>query len=62
MIFLCADCHAKVGRTKVVLSEMPRLLLVLWREQRPDGHEQAMIDFAAKSKLAERVPLFSEEG
>jgi hypothetical protein len=33
MIALCAGCHAKVHRTKVVLTEFPPLLLVLWREQ-----------------------------
>ena len=32
MISLCPGCHAKVGRTKVVLSQMPPLLLELWRE------------------------------
>jgi hypothetical protein len=33
MISLCPGCHAKVGRTKAVLSQMPALLLELWREQ-----------------------------
>ena len=61
MISLCPGCHAKVGRTRVVLSEMPPLLLVLWREQHPEGHEQVMIDFTTKGKLALPVPLFSEE-
>jgi 5-methylcytosine-specific restriction endonuclease McrA len=61
MISLCPSCHAKVGRTKAVLSEMPPLLLQLWREQHPQGHEQVMIDFAAKGKPAELVPLFGEE-
>ena len=45
MIALCAGCHAKVHRTKVVLTEFPPLLLVLWREQHPEGHEQTYIDF-----------------
>ena len=61
MISLCPGCHAKVGRTRVVLSEMPPLLLVLWREQHPEGHQQVMIDFTTKGKLALPVPLFSEE-
>jgi 5-methylcytosine-specific restriction endonuclease McrA len=61
MISLCPGCHAKVGRTRVVLSEMPPLLLVLWREQHPEGQEQVMIDFTTKGKLALPVPLFSEE-
>jgi hypothetical protein len=33
IISLCPGCHAKVGRTKVVLLQMPPLLLELWREQ-----------------------------
>jgi hypothetical protein len=61
MISPCPGCHAKVGRTRVVLSEMPPLLLVLWREQHPEGHEQVMIGFTTKGKLALPVPLFSEE-
>jgi hypothetical protein len=40
MIALCAGCHAKVHRTKVVLTEFPPLLLVLWREQHPEGHSR----------------------
>ena len=36
MIALCAGCHAKVHRTKVVLTEFPPLLLELWREQLVD--------------------------
>jgi 5-methylcytosine-specific restriction endonuclease McrA len=45
MISLCPAGHAKVGRTKVVLSQMPPLLLELWREQHPLGHEQTALDF-----------------
>jgi hypothetical protein len=45
MISLCPGCHAKVGRTKAVLSQMPALLLELWREQHPLGHEQTALDF-----------------
>jgi 5-methylcytosine-specific restriction endonuclease McrA len=45
MISLCPGCHAKVHRTIAVLSAMPSLLLKLWREQHPDGHEQVMFDF-----------------
>jgi hypothetical protein len=59
MISLCPGCHAKVGRTKVVLSQMPPLLLELWREQHPLGHEQTALDFnanfpAAKSAFVQR--------
>ena len=69
MISLCPGCHAKVGRTKVVLSQMPPLLLELWREQHPLGYEQTALDFKASfpadsEKLLHRnpyvpVPLFA---
>ena len=45
MISLCPGCHAKVHQTKAVLSQMPPLLLELWREQHPKGHEQTALDF-----------------
>ncbi len=52
MISLCPGCHAKVHRTIVVLSSMSPLLLQLWREQHPEGHEQSMLDFSAKKTVA----------
>jgi len=33
----------KIHRTIAVLTEMPPLLLVLWREQHPRGHEQTTL-------------------
>jgi hypothetical protein len=57
MIALCAGCHAKVHRTKVVLTALPPLLLELWREQHPDGHEQTYIDFNVRKPAAQTVPL-----
>jgi len=57
MIALCAGCHAKVHRTKVILTEFPQLLLVLWREQHPEGHEQTYIDFNVRKPPAQSVPL-----
>jgi 5-methylcytosine-specific restriction endonuclease McrA len=61
MISLCPSCHAKVGRTQLVLSEMPPLLLELWREQHPEGHEQTTLNFRASGPAAEAVPLFTAE-
>jgi hypothetical protein len=61
MISLCPGCHAKVHRTKAVLSAMPPLLLKLWREQHPKGHEQTVLDFTTKKPMATRVPLFVEK-
>ena len=60
MISLCPGCHAKVGRTKAVLSRMPPLLLQLWREQHPDGHEQTTLDFRERLVLSQREPSFVE--
>lgn len=51
MLSLCPGCHAKVHRTKAALSAMPPLLLELWREQHPDGHEQVHLDFTFRSQL-----------
>jgi len=51
MISLCPACHAKVERTKVVRSRMPALLLELWREKHPEGHEQTMLDFGPRDTL-----------
>jgi hypothetical protein len=45
MISLYPGCHVKVHRTKAVLSQMPPLLLELWQEQHPEGHEQTALDF-----------------
>ena len=60
MISLCPGCHAKVGRTKVVLSQMPPLLLELWREQHPLGHEQTALDFKTYFPAAKGAPLMLE--
>jgi hypothetical protein len=57
MISLCPGCHAKVERTKMVLAEMTPLLLVLWREQHPEGQEQIMLAFNAPEPAAQAVPL-----
>lgn len=61
MISLCPGCHAKVHRTKAVLSEMPPLLLELWREQHPCGHEQTTLNFRTREPAARAIRLFREE-
>lgn len=58
MISLCPGCHAKVHRTKAVLAAMPPLLLELWREQHPRGHEQTALDFTRGPALARPVRFF----
>ena len=61
MISLCPACHAKVSKTKVVLSKMPPLLLILWREQHPRGHEQRMLEFKVIKPAAQHVPMFEHD-
>lgn len=60
MLSLRPGCHAKVHRTKAALAAMPPLLLTLWREQHPDGHEQTRLDFGKKGPVSEPVPLFED--
>ena len=60
MISLCPGCHAKVHRTIAVLAAMPPLLLELWREQHPQGHEQTMLDFKVKRPVATDGRLFED--
>jgi hypothetical protein len=57
MISLCPGCHAKVERTKMVLSEMNPLLLMLWRERHPNAHEQVMLDFTPRDNPADSAKL-----
>jgi hypothetical protein len=40
---------------------MSPLLLELWREQHPHGHEQTMLDFKARGAVARKMPLFAED-
>ena len=61
MLSLCPGCHAKIHRTKAVLSAMPPLLLELWREQHPRGHEQKQLDFSSTKPAAKHVLLFRAE-
>jgi len=61
MLSLCPACHAKVHRTKAVLSAMPSILLELWREQHPHGHEQVQLDFSNKKPAAKPTQLFRED-
>ena len=58
MISLCPACHAKVHRTIPVLSAMPPVLLALWQEQHPNGHEQRTLDFSRENTRAQTMPMF----
>jgi 5-methylcytosine-specific restriction endonuclease McrA len=61
MLALCPACHAKVHRTKAVLSAMPPLLLKLWREQHPKGHEQVQLDFRIWHLSPQPTQLFKDD-
>ena len=58
MISLCPGCHARIHRTRAVLVTMPPLLLELWREQHPSGHEQITLDFSRQVHIPAKIPLF----
>lgn len=58
MISLCPACHTKALKTQVVLHPMPELLLELWREMHPRGHEQMFLEFTETVPPAVAVPLF----
>ena len=63
MVSLCPGCHAKIHRTKAVLSAMPPLPLELWREQHPKG-EALLIERAfgiGVSALTEAIAIFGEK-
>ena len=62
MITLCAAHHAQVERLQVASKALSPLLLTLWREQHPDGHEQTTLDFKGRNPVAHAAPLaFSNE-
>jgi hypothetical protein len=61
MISLCPGCHAKVHRTKAVMSEMSPLLLILWREQHPEGHEQTTLNFKPFRTVPQTDPIFNDK-
>lgn len=58
MLTLCLACRAKVTRPPYVQDDWHEFLLVLWREQHPDGHEQVTLNFAPLLPVAKAVPLF----
>lgn len=58
MITLCPACHAKVHRTIALVSLWPPLLVRLWREQHPDGHEQTALEFAIATEPVRSIRLF----
>lgn len=59
-ITLCAAHHTQVGRLQVADKKMSHLLLELWHEQHPQGHEQVAMDFKDHQRRAEAVPLFPD--
>lgn len=58
MISLCPGCHANIHRTRAVLATMPPLLLELWRERHPEGHEHTTLDLRRTLGIPAKVSLF----
>lgn len=61
MISLCPACHAKIHRTRAVVRLMPPLLLHLWREVHPKGHEQTALTFNPMQRAGKTELLFKQE-
>ncbi len=61
MITLCAAHHAQVERLQVATKPMSPLLLTLWREQHPQGHEQKTLLFETHSAPQQPGALFPNE-
>jgi hypothetical protein len=40
LVTLCAGCHARVHRTRILRRWLPEILVDLWREWHPDAVEQ----------------------
>jgi hypothetical protein len=40
LVTLCAGCHARVHRTRILRRWLPEILVALWREWHPDAVEQ----------------------
>lgn len=58
MLTLCLPCHAKVTRTFYVQDDWPEFLRTLWREQHPEGHEQATLNFSIAHPIPKTRRLF----
>jgi hypothetical protein len=43
LVTLCAGCHARVHRTRVLRRWLPEILVALWREWHPDSVEQLQL-------------------
>ena len=61
MITLCPG-GTLVHRTLAVHSEMPPLLLQLWREQHSDGHEQKILNFEFSLRAGGNHGRYQGEG
>jgi hypothetical protein len=44
-VTLCAGCHARVHRTRILRRWLLELLVALWREWHPDSVEQLRLPF-----------------
>ena len=43
LVTLCAGCHARVHRSRILRRWLPEILVVLWREWHPDAVEQLQL-------------------
>lgn len=60
LISLCPGCHSEVHRIKVMRMSISPLLVELWREQHPTGHEQTLLNFQTRQLPQETMRPFAE--
>ena len=61
MISTCSGCHARIHRTRAVMSSAPPLLLEFWREQHPEGMSRVRSILSGVA-LSRPVRLFNRSG
>jgi hypothetical protein len=62
LVTLCAGCHARVHRTRILRHCLPEILVDLWREWHPDAIEQLRlpIEMSAGVLAAGGWQIFSD--
>jgi len=62
LVTLCAGCHARVHRTRILSRWLPEVLVVLWREWHPDAAEQLQLpmEMSAGALAAGRWLIMSD--
>jgi hypothetical protein len=54
LVTLCAGCHARVHRSRILRRWQPEILVVLWREWHPDAVEQLQLPIELSAAVPSR--------